>query len=161
MTQYFKTQRTHTSATLGRNLMLAFLMALGVAVVCHVFFHAQHAVFKALLYGFDWGGTVFVRLIQMVVLPVVMLSIICGLSQLQNVRHLGSMGWRTFFMYLATTCVALGLAILFATLFKVGGHGVALQAPPPDIPSPPDAWHTILQMIPHRPFAAMASANML
>ncbi|MHC5055865.1 MAG: dicarboxylate/amino acid:cation symporter [Planctomycetota bacterium] len=59
-------------------------------------------------------GDLFIRALLMLVVPLVMTSMVVGISRLGDVRRLGGIGWRTLAYYLATTgiSVAIGIALV-------------------------------------------------
>ena len=62
-------------------------------------------------------GTVFIRLITMVVVPLVAASLFTGVASLGDVRRLGRLGGRTLAYFLGTTVAAavIGLALAVVT----------------------------------------------
>ena len=63
-------------------------------------------------------GTIFVNLLKAVVVPVVLLSIICGMISMEDVKKVGSIGWKTLVYYMGTTAVAIVIGLTVANLFK-------------------------------------------
>ncbi len=59
-------------------------------------------------------GTIFINLLKLIAVPLIVASLIKGVSDLKDLSRLSSLGWRTFCLYIATTvfAVALGLAIV-------------------------------------------------
>ncbi len=82
----------------------------------------------AIIFGFgnfvmDWidpFGEIFIRLLKLVAVPLVLFSIIVGVSSLGDIRKLGSIGWKTLSMYLATTVFAVGVGLLVVNIWKPG-----------------------------------------
>lgn len=109
----------------------------------------------------DIVGRLFFSAIQMLVVPLVLVSLICGVAGVGDLRRFGRIGGRVLGLYLATTAAAIALAIGLALLVRpgagmAGATGTSWQAPP----APPLA-DVIVDLIPRNPFAAMASGNML
>lgn len=110
---------------------------------------------------FPLVGKIFVRSLQLLVVPLVLLSLICGTSALDDVRRLGRIGVKTLAFYLSTTAVAITLAIVLAVVFKPGaGLQLDYQSDFGVTKSPPLS-EVILNIFPSNPFAAMAEGNML
>lgn len=65
-------------------------------------------------------GDIFLRLLKMIAPPLVLFSIIVGVSSLKDIRKLGKMGLKTLGMYLATTFFAVGLGLLVVNVFAPG-----------------------------------------
>src|SRR5690606_32346207 len=56
-------------------------------------------------------GTVFIRLITMVVIPLVVASLLLGTASLGDLRQLGRIGSKTVAFYLTTTAVAVTIGL--------------------------------------------------
>lgn len=63
-------------------------------------------------------GNIFLNLIKFIVVPIVLCSIISGVISMQDIRKVGSIGWKTVLFYTMTTACAVGIGLLFANLFK-------------------------------------------
>lgn len=68
----------------------------------------------------DPFGTIFIRLLKFIAVPLVLFSIISGISGLKDISKLGRMGAKTLFLYLVTTVTAVGLGLLLVNLIKPG-----------------------------------------
>ena len=72
-------------------------------------------------------GQAFVRLLQVIVIPLVVVSLTCGTASLDSIRQLGRIGAKTLGLYLLTTAGAITLALLAALIFKPG-QGLSLSS---------------------------------
>jgi Na+/H+-dicarboxylate symporter len=106
-----------------------------------------------------WMGEVFLTLIRMLVLPLIFVSLVCGVASLGDVRQLGRIGLKTFGLYLLTTALAIPVGLLLAAILEPGsGMMMAL----PDTPqAPPGASDASSWLIPANAFAAFAEGNTL
>ena len=85
-------------------------------------------VLKLLPWSFDWFvydfiaifGEIFMRSLVMIVVPVIFVSVLCGVGTLSDLSKLGQMGSTAFLLYIGTTAVAITMAIFLATLLQVG-----------------------------------------
>ncbi|GAA4936693.1 dicarboxylate/amino acid:cation symporter [Streptomonospora halophila] len=105
-------------------------------------------------------GDVFLRLLQMLVMPLVVLTLIAGVSSISPAR-LGGIGLKALVFYLATSAVAITAGILLALAVS---PGAGLAAPGQAEQSPekaPPVTETLLNVIPENPFAALAEGNVL
>ena len=71
----------------------------------------------------DWidpFGTIFIRLLKFIAVPLVLFSIISGISSLSDVSKLGRMGAKTLAAYLITTIAAVGIGLLVVNVFQPG-----------------------------------------
>ncbi len=66
------------------------------------------------------GGTGFIRLMKMLVVPLVFFSIVVGVASISDIKKIGSIGGRTIGLYLLTTALAVTIAILIASFIKPG-----------------------------------------
>ena len=63
-------------------------------------------------------GTIFINLLKFIVVPIVLLSLICGMISMKDIRKVGSIGWKTLVYYMLTTLVAIVIGLAVANLFK-------------------------------------------
>ncbi len=65
-------------------------------------------------------GEVFLNSLMMLVVPLVMLSLIVGVTRLGSMRNLSSVGGRTVGYYLVTTGIAVAIGIIIVNIVKPG-----------------------------------------
>lgn len=65
-------------------------------------------------------GDAFVRLIQMVVVPLILTTLVVGVTAMGNPKKLGSLGTKTLALYLITTVIAVAFGLLVGTIVKPG-----------------------------------------
>jgi len=110
---------------------------------------------------FDTVGQIFVRLLKLLVVPLVFVSLICGVSSLGNNSRMGAVATKTVVLYMMTTAIAIALAILVAVIVQPGvgidlamaTEFVAKQAPP--------LKNTIINIFPSNPIQSMANGSIL
>ncbi|MGP4951321.1 dicarboxylate/amino acid:cation symporter, partial [Psychrobacter sp. T6-1] len=106
-------------------------------------------------------GKLFVNSLKMLVVPLVLISLICGVCGIGDIRLLGRIGTKTFMIYMMTTALAIATAIGLGILFGIGkGMDVATEAEFEAAAAPPllDVFSNI---IPSNPISAMANGDML
>jgi len=111
-----------------------------------------------------WMGTIFVRLLRMVIVPLIMTSIISGVSAVGGGRALGRLGARTFAWYVSTSLFAILTGLILVNLIRpgVGAElGGAATAQLPEIQTPSSLGEIFIRLIPLNPIDAMASGDML
>ncbi|MDG2392236.1 MAG: cation:dicarboxylase symporter family transporter, partial [Thalassotalea sp.] len=110
---------------------------------------------------FEIGGKIFISSLQMLVVPLVFVSLICGTCSLNDTSKLGRIGGRAVGLYLLTTAIAITLAII-AALIVQPGEGVNMAA---DVTygakEAPSLAQVIINMFPSNPFDAFVEGNML
>ena len=73
----------------------------------------------------DWidpFGQIFIRLLKYIAVPLVLFSIISGISGLKDMSKLGRMGGKTLGLYLITTVTAVAVGLLLVNLIKPGNY---------------------------------------
>ncbi len=71
----------------------------------------------------DWidpFGVIFIRILKFIAVPLVLFSIMSGISGLKDVSKLGRLGAKTLGLYLITTVSAVGIGLLLVNLAKPG-----------------------------------------
>ncbi|EKE00935.1 MAG: hypothetical protein ACD_21C00250G0008 [uncultured bacterium] len=107
------------------------------------------------------GGNIFISLMKVLVVPIVFVSIVCGVCSLEKITTIGSMGFKAFKWFIITTSIAVLLAIVFAYVFQVGMNLHLTPTPGFKPESIPSLWQLIGDIVPNNPVKAMADANML
>ena len=106
-------------------------------------------------------GDLFIRLIKMLIVPMVFCSLVVGASSIGDLRKLGRVGGKTIIYFLATTAIAITLAIIFAIIFNPAGGYVLTEVGTYEAKAMPKVAEVILNMVPTNPISAMATDNML
>ena len=119
-------------------------------------------------------GALFMRLIQMVIVPLVFSSLLVGVAGLGDVRKLGRLGGKTLILYLGTTAAAVAIGLLVAHAVKPGGFvgekdRVALSAQfetaaadrAQAAAASPSAVDNLLAIVPVNPIDSLSRGNML
>lgn len=71
----------------------------------------------------DWiapFGTIFINMLKMIAVPLVLISLINGVSGLKDISQLSSMGGKTIGIYLITTVIAVTIGLVAVNLIKPG-----------------------------------------
>lgn len=71
----------------------------------------------------DWikpFGTIFINLLKLIAVPLILASLIKGISDLKDISKIKKMGFRTIVIYLATTVVAIIIGLGIVNLVKPG-----------------------------------------
>lgn len=108
-------------------------------------------------------GQGFLRLMQMLVVPLVFSSLICGSAAVGDTATLGKIGLKTMVFYLATTALAITMAIVVGGVINPGtGLDTAhIKAEDISVSEPVSIQETILNVIPKNPVASLADGDML
>ncbi|WP_333808984.1 dicarboxylate/amino acid:cation symporter [Flavobacterium sp.] len=90
-------------------------------------------VFAFLLIQLEWGkdfivdwvkpfGTIFINLLKLIAVPLILGSLIKGISDLKDVSKLSKMGGRTIGMYVLTTILAVSIGLVIVNIIKPGSY---------------------------------------
>lgn len=110
---------------------------------------------------FDVGGKIFVASLNMLVVPLVFVSLVCGTSSLKDIATLGRLGGKTMIFYLGTTALAIALAICLALFFGPGKGADLTAASSFTAKEAPSLGEVIVGMFPTNPIGSMAEGNTL
>ena len=110
-------------------------------------------------------GQGFIRLMQMLVVPLVLCSLICGSMAIGDTKKLGNVGVKTLLFYLATTAIAITVALLVANVIN---PGIGLDTSSIEVASTAQSsveatsfTDTLLNIIPTNIFKGLAEGSML
>jgi Na+/H+-dicarboxylate symporter len=104
---------------------------------------------------------VFLTLIRMTVVPVVFVSLVCGITALRNLSKMGSIAAKTLAIYFITMMIAAALSMFLAHLFHIG-EGLNLQVGETiQSVEVPTLTQTLLNIFPDNPFKALAAGEVL
>ncbi|MGV6851208.1 MAG: dicarboxylate/amino acid:cation symporter [bacterium] len=109
---------------------------------------------------FQVVGQVFLRSLQMLVIPLVFVSLVSGSSALADPKQLARLGGKSMLLYLFTTAVAISLALVFAVIVQPG-VGIELISENYVPKEAPAFVQVVLNMFPKNPIQAMAEGKML
>jgi Na+/H+-dicarboxylate symporter len=148
---------------LERKVLLGFGAGVAVGLAARAPGMASFAVAVSYL---EPVGTVFIRLITMVVVPLVVASVFVGVASLGDIRSLGRVGAKTLIFFFGTTLVAALIGLLVATAANLGvGFSIpsqdaaTSQAAGATTPAVPGVVQTLINLVPQNPFAAAAQGG--
>jgi Na+/H+-dicarboxylate symporter len=145
---------------LERKILLGFGAGVVVGLLARAPGMASFAVVASYL---EPVGTVFIRLITMVVVPLVVASVFVGVASLGDIRSLGRVGAKTLTFFFGTTLVAALIGLLAATTANVGaGFSIPSQdaaTTGATTPAVPGVLQALINLVPQNPFAAAAQGG--
>lgn len=151
-------------AGLSTQIFIALITGAVMGVLIHYYMPAGYikdtVIINGVLYILGQG---FIRLMQMLVVPLVFCSLVCGSMAIGDTKTLGKVGIKAVVFYLFTTAVAVCVALSVATVINPG-IGVNIQnVETAEIASTETIGFadTILNIIPKNPIGAMANGDML
>jgi Na+/H+-dicarboxylate symporter len=108
-----------------------------------------------------WIGDLFVRLIQMIVIPLVFATIVSGVLSLQDPKRLGSLGLKTLFLYILTTAFAIVIGLILGALVQPGLGVDFAGAVPRELEAAQPFAGLLESIVPTNPIAALAEGQVL
>lgn len=107
------------------------------------------------------GGRIFLSSLKLLVVPMVFVSLVAGAASLDDIKKLGRLGSKTFFLYTATTAFAIAVALFVAFIGKPGA-GFVIEAPANfQASEAPSLLDVIVNIFPSNPVESMAKGDML
>lgn len=163
---------TSSSATPdGKKLTFQILIGMGLGLAVGIAINLLRNVLPEGAYGtvmtilpnglFHVVGQAFVRLLQVIVIPLVFVSLVCGTASLTDLRQLGRLASKTLTLYLFTTAVAISVAMGAAMLLKPGANFTMEVDSSFETATAPSLVDTLIAMFPRNIFEAMSSGQML
>jgi Na+/H+-dicarboxylate symporter len=98
------------------SILLGMIIGVGVGVVFTTFEAGPKFIF-------DWVkpfGTIFINALKLIAMPLILGSLIKGVSDLKDISKLSLMGGRTIGIYLMTTIVAVMIGLVMVNTLKPG-----------------------------------------
>lgn len=89
------------------------LIALVIAVIIGVFLPEK-------VYYISWMGEVFLRALKMIIIPLVVSSLISGVTNIGSSKNLGRLGLKTMSYYIFTSIIAILTGLVLVTFVKPG-----------------------------------------
>ncbi len=108
-------------------------------------------------------GTGFIRAMQMLVVPLVFCSLICGTMSIGDTNTLGKVGIKTIGFYLITTAIAISIALSIGELINPG-FGLDMESIKMSTATAAQSTSvvdTFLNIVPKNPIGSLAEGNML
>ena len=153
------------SMGLSTKIFIALIVGALLGVGIHYFMPKGYIRDTIIIEGvFYVVGQGFIRLMQMLVVPLVFCSLVCGSMAIGDTKTLGKVGVKTVLFYLFTTAMAVAVAIGTAYVINpgIGLDMEAVQkAEMSTTATQTSMVDTILNIIPKNPISSMASGDML
>ncbi len=123
--------------------------------------------------GIKWIGDIFIRLLNMIAIPLVLASLTVGAASLGDIKKFARIGGKTLTYYLVTTALAITIGLVLANLIKPGQRMSAdtknrmLSTYSEDVSSKIedlnsyDIKQQVVNIIPKNPLKALADGEMI
>jgi Na+/H+-dicarboxylate symporter len=111
----------------------------------------------------NWAGEIFLRGLNMIIVPLILCSIITGVASVGNADNLGRLGLKTMGYYLLTTLAAIVTGFVLVRIIQPGvGAELGFKAPVDEISAITDNFgQTLIKIVPSNIFEAFSQGHML
>ncbi|MGL4344166.1 MAG: dicarboxylate/amino acid:cation symporter [Cellulosilyticaceae bacterium] len=149
---------------LSTKIFISLLIGALVGVALHYWVPAGFVKDTVLINGvFYVVGNGFLRAMQMLVVPLVFCSLVCGAMAIGDSKKLGKVGVKTIVFYLLTTAIAISVALGVAKIINpgVGLDMSSIQVAETTIAETKGVADILLDIIPKNPIGSLAQGDML
>ncbi|WP_288571992.1 dicarboxylate/amino acid:cation symporter [uncultured Weissella sp.] len=151
-----------------RNIGLGWRIVFGliIGIVLGVLFFKNKMAITAM----QNIGTMFIGLIQMIVLPIVVSSLTVGIAKMGDIRKLGRVGLKTLIYFEILSTIAIVLGMIAGNVFEPGAHvnvhnlqatNISSYLSTAKSASSGGIWSTVMDVVPTNFFASLADSKML
>lgn len=161
-------ENTKTKKKMGLTTKIFVALILGaiLGMILHYAVPAGNIKDNILVEGILYViGQGFIRLMKMLVVPLVFCSIVCGSMSIGDTKKLGTVGVRTLAFYLATTALAITVALTMGNILNPGVGldmgAISSNATEVQAMEATSVSQTLLNIIPDNPIGSLANGNML
>lgn len=106
-------------------------------------------------------GDLFLRLIKFIIVPLILSTIIVGVTSAGDVKKLGRLGGKTMMYYLVTSFIAISLGLFVGFMFSPGTGADVTVSDKFASNETEGVVQTLLHIIPTNPVESLVSGNML
>lgn len=133
-------------------IVIAFIAAILIGL-----FFPQHSEYVR------WMGDLFLRALRLIIVPLIVTSIISGVTNIGGAQNLSRLGIKTISYYVMTSLFAILTGLVLVNIIKPGiGADLGLKSEVPELtPISGGIGEILLRIIPTNIFQALASADML
>lgn len=125
---YWLYQRSTRGATLASSVLLAVGLGVALGALAQGLYGVGSAPVAGTLTWVGVVGGIYVRLLQMVVVPLVFISILAAVTKLGDVKSLGKISGGVLGVLLATTAISAAIGIAITNLFGLRAEGLVRGA---------------------------------
>lgn len=112
---------THEAPKKSRlNLYILISMILGIAVGYLVHENYADNTIKTFSDNSKLLTTIFLRLVQMIIAPIVFATLVVGIAKLGDMKTVGRVGGKAMLWFISASLVSLGLGLILVNIFKPG-----------------------------------------
>lgn len=147
---------------LGTQIMIGLILGIGLGMLCYRNRMAITAMQNT--------GTIFINLIQMIVLPIIVSCLTVGIASIGSMKKLGRIGLKTIIYFEVLSTVALAVGLFIGNVFHPGAMinihslhsmNITQYISESHMATRGGFWGFVIGMIPTNIFKSLAQGNML
>jgi Na+/H+-dicarboxylate symporter len=152
---------------LTKQVTLALIAGVLLGALLHVLMpqmnHFWLKIFDFFIFQIlDTIGQLFFRLLNLLVIPVILTSLVTGIAQVSDKNKLGKISSYSIALYMLTTTIAITMALSLAYALDIGaGQGLHLSKAHVTLNNAATMKEVLINIIPNNLFAALANSRLL
>lgn len=140
---------------MGKRFVWQIVVAFVLAIIVGLIFRENATYVEPL-------GDLFLRLIKFIIVPLILSTIIVGVTSAGDIKKLGRLGGKTVLYFLATSMFAIAIGLLAGFVFQPGKNiGVTLEDEAVEVTETEGVITTLLNIIPTNPMESLTSGSIL
>lgn len=110
----------------------------------------------------SWMGDIFLRALKMLIIPLILSSIISGVTNIGSGSNLGRLGLKTILYYVMTSAFAILTGLFMVNIIRPGvGADLSLMQEVENFGEYKSLGQILIEIVPENIFTALSNANML
>lgn len=110
----------------------------------------------------SWMGDIFLRALKMIIVPLILTSIISGVTSIGNAENLGRLGFKTILYYISTSTLSIITGLLLVNVIKPGIGADLNLAQAVELEVEPDTLGTtLIKIIPDNIFQSFSNNSQM
>ena len=147
---------------LTKSIFFGFFFGIIAGILTGYISNFYESLSSSIVNIFDFGGSVFLKVLKMLVVPIVFFSLVSGVANLNNIASLGRIGIKTLSLYIFTTILAITISLSVGNILDPGSSvSVVSEEKILNISPPPSIGSVFLNIIPENPFKSLVEGDML
>ncbi|MBJ7429133.1 MAG: cation:dicarboxylase symporter family transporter [Bacteroidia bacterium] len=117
-------QTTTKKASLAKNLTFQILMAMIMGALLGIFIHTYYSadIAKAFSSYIKMLATIFIRLVQMIISPLVFTTLVVGIAKFGDIKSVGRIGGKAMIWFFTASFVSLLIGMFWVNVLKPGAN---------------------------------------
>lgn len=151
--------------SLSTKIFIGLFAGLMIGTAIQYLFNGIAIMDTYVLGAAEGAGGMFVSLIKLLVVPLVYVSIVCGIVELKDITAFGRLGGKTFALYIFNTIIAITAALTIGMIVEPGAGanlaGTVSETIALTTTDTPDIFSLVVNIVPSNPVQAFANGDML